>query len=42
MKIRNPFKGYLLRCKDDASTTEKIIWSMISVFFGMTTAYFLF
>ena len=26
MKIRNPFKDYLLRWKDDATDSEKFLW----------------
>ena len=32
MKIRNPFKDYLLRWKDDVTTKEKIVWSFLIVF----------
>ena len=34
MKIRNPFKDYLFRFKDDATKTEKIVWTLILVYFG--------
>ena len=34
MKIRNPFKDYLCRFKDDATKTEKIVWTLIFVYFG--------
>ena len=29
MKIRNPFKDYLGRWKDDATMTEKILWTLV-------------
>tara|TARA_B100000965_G_C19240514_1_gene604167 strand:- start:396 stop:602 length:207 start_codon:yes stop_codon:yes gene_type:complete len=29
MKIRNPFKDYLGRWKDDVTTKEKFIWSLM-------------
>jgi len=32
MKIRNPFKDYLLRWKDDVTTKEKLVWSFLIVF----------
>ena len=30
MKIRNPFKDYLFRWKDDATDSEKFIWGGVS------------
>ena len=35
MKIRNPFKDYLLRWKDDATDSEKFIWGVFHAGFGM-------
>jgi hypothetical protein len=34
MKIRNPFKDYLGRWKDDATKTEKSVWTWICISFG--------
>ena len=34
MKIRNPFKDYLCRWKDDATMTEKNVWTLVLVAFG--------
>ena len=34
MKIRNPFKDYLCRFKDDATKTEKTVWTLFLVYFG--------
>jgi len=34
MKIRNPFKDYLCRFKDDATMTEKNVWTLVLVYFG--------
>ena len=34
MKIRNPFKDYKGRWKDDATTTEKTVWTLFLVYFG--------
>ena len=34
MKIRNPFKDYKGRWKDDATTTEKTVWTLFFVYFG--------
>jgi hypothetical protein len=34
MKIRNPFKDYLLRWKDDATNSEKFICSVVCAAFG--------
>ena len=34
MKIRNPFKDYLFRFKDDATKTEKTVWTLFLVYFG--------
>jgi|TARA_B000000475_G_C15777048_1_gene357739 hypothetical protein len=36
MKIRNPFKDYLGRWKDDATNTEKFCWSAFLAFLGMS------
>jgi hypothetical protein len=38
MKIRNPFKDYLGRWKDDATNTEKFCWSAFLAFLGMSIA----
>ena len=35
MKIRNPFKDYLCRWKDDATKTEKTVWTLFLVYFGL-------
>ena len=42
MKIRNPFKDYLGRWKDDATNTEKFCWSAFLAFLGMITGRLLF
>ena len=42
MKIRNPFKDYLGRWKDDATNTEKFCWSAFLAFLGMFTGRLLF
>tara|TARA_B100000989_G_scaffold263788_1_gene215862 strand:- start:121 stop:273 length:153 start_codon:yes stop_codon:yes gene_type:complete len=34
MKIRNPFKDYKGRWKDDATKTEKFVWTLFFVYFG--------
>ena len=34
MKIRNPFKDYLCRWKDDATMTEKNVWTLVFISFG--------
>ena len=34
MKIRNPFKDYKGRWKDDATKTEKFVWTLFLVYFG--------
>ncbi len=34
MKIRNPFKDYLCRFKDDATKTEKTVWTLVLIYFG--------
>ena len=34
MKIKNPFKDYYGRWKDDATMSEKTVWTLISVSFG--------
>ena len=34
MKIRNPFKDYRCRWKDDATKTEKSVWTLVLVYFG--------
>ncbi len=34
MKIRNPFKDYLCRFKDDAAKTEKTVWTLVLIYFG--------
>ena len=34
MKIRNPFKDYLGRWKDDATMTEKNVWTLVAISFG--------
>tara|TARA_A100001015_G_C14686979_1_gene592954 strand:+ start:222 stop:404 length:183 start_codon:yes stop_codon:yes gene_type:complete len=34
MKFRNPFKDYLGRWKEDATMTEKIVWTLFSISFG--------
>ena len=34
MKIRNPFKDYLGRFKDDATKTEKTVWTLLLIYFG--------
>tara|TARA_E500000331_G_scaffold313228_1_gene321753 strand:+ start:146 stop:295 length:150 start_codon:yes stop_codon:yes gene_type:complete len=34
MKIRNPFKDYLCRFKDDATKTEKNVWTLVLIYFG--------
>ena len=34
MKIRNPFKDYLCRWKDDATMTEKNVWTLVGISFG--------
>ena len=34
MKIRNPFKDYLCRWKDDATMTEKNVWTLVLIYFG--------
>lgn len=34
MKIRNPFKDYLCRFKDDATKTEKSVWILVLIYFG--------
>lgn len=34
MKIRNPFKDYLFRFKDDATKTEKTVWTLVLIYFG--------
>ena len=34
MKIRNPFKDYLGRWKDDTTKTEKFVWTLVSISFG--------
>ena len=34
MKIRNPFKDYLGRWKDDATKIEKSVWTLVLVYFG--------
>ena len=35
MKIRNPFKDYLCRFKDDATMTEKNVWTLVLISFGI-------
>ena len=35
MKIRNPFKDYFLRWKDDATDSEKFIWGVSFAGLGM-------
>ena len=42
MKIRNPFKDYLGRWKDNASKTEKFCWSVFLAFLGMSMVSLLF
>ena len=42
MKIRNPFKDYLGRWKDDVTNTEKLCWSALLTFLGMVTGRLLF
>ena len=32
MKIRNPFKDYLGRWKDDVTTKEKLVWGFLISF----------
>ena len=34
MKIRNPFKDYKGRWKDDATKTEKTVWTLVLIYFG--------
>ena len=35
MKIRNPFKDYLCRFKDDATKTEKTVWTLVLIYVGV-------
>ena len=42
MKIRNPFKDYLGRWKDDATKTEKTVWTLVLVYFGYALGTILF
>ena len=42
MKIRSPFKDYLLRWKDDATNSEKFIWSVFLAGLGMSIVKFIF
>ena len=42
MKIRSPFKDYLLRWKDDATNSEKFIWSVFLAGLGMSIGKFIF
>lgn len=42
MQIKNPFKDYFGRWKDDITITEKIIWSMLSVMLGIALVNFIF
>ena len=34
MKIRNPFKDSIGRWKDDATMTEKNVWTLVFISFG--------
>jgi hypothetical protein len=34
MKFRNPFKDYIGRWKDDATTIEKSVWTLVLISFG--------
>ena len=34
MKIINPFKDYLGRWKDEATITEKFVWTLVFISFG--------
>jgi hypothetical protein len=42
MKIRNPFKDYLLRWKDDVTTKEKLVWSFLIVFYHTHSLTYLY
>ena len=42
MKIRNPFKDYLGRWKDDATKTEKTVWTLVLIYFGYALGPVLF
>ena len=42
MKLRFPFKDYALRWKDDATMTEKLVWSMLGAILGLITGNLLF
>ena len=35
MKIRNPFKDSMGRWKDDATMTEKNVWTLVFISFGI-------
>ena len=41
MKIRNPFKDYLGRFKDDATKTEKTVWTLVLIYFGYALGHIL-
>ena len=41
MKIRNPFKDYLCRFKDDATKTEKTVWTLVLIYFGYALGHVL-
>ena len=34
MKFRNPFKDYMARWKDDTTTIEKNVWTLVLISFG--------
>ena len=42
MKIRNPFKDYLGRFKDDATKTEKTVWTLVLIYFGYALGHVFF
>ena len=42
MKIRNPFKDYLCRFKDDATKTEKTVWTLVLIYFGYALGHVFF
>tara|TARA_B110001450_G_C17483955_1_gene425402 strand:- start:593 stop:733 length:141 start_codon:yes stop_codon:yes gene_type:complete len=42
MKLRYPFKDKALRWKDDATMTEKLIWTIVLAVLALIKAYLVF
>jgi hypothetical protein len=42
MKLRYPFKDKALRWKDDATMTEKLIWTIVIAVLALINAYLVF